>query len=60
MRDIGLHWHCPRCGLSVAARYPWLAMTHCPRCIARAGVAVRLFSSELSTPGLYANAERAQ
>jgi hypothetical protein len=60
MREFGSHLDCPRCGLSIAARYPWLAMTHCPRCIARAGVAVRLFSSELPTPGPYANAERPQ
>jgi hypothetical protein len=58
MREVGLHLDCPRCGLSIAARYPWLAMTHCPRCIARAGVAVELFSSGLPTTGLYADVER--
>ncbi len=26
---------CPRCGLAVRVRAPYLTMEHCPRCLAR-------------------------
>jgi hypothetical protein len=37
--------NCPRCGLSIALRSRWLAMAHCPRCVARSRTIVELFSS---------------
>jgi hypothetical protein len=55
MRDAGSYLICPRCGLTIGTRSPWLAMTHCPRCIARAHTAVELFSSDVSASILYAN-----
>lgn len=45
--------NCPRCGLSVSNTPSWLAMVHCPRCIAVARTAVELFSSEI--PASYGN-----
>ncbi|MBV9818151.1 MAG: hypothetical protein JOZ07_07365 [Solirubrobacterales bacterium] len=30
---------CPRCGLSLRVRYSNLVLEHCPRCLARRGVA---------------------
>ena len=36
---------CPRCGLSITPKVDWLAIEHCPRCLARARVAVTLSSS---------------
>jgi len=33
---------CPRCGLSIRPRARWLAVEHCPRCLARARLPVRL------------------
>jgi hypothetical protein len=54
MRHAGSYLNCPRCGLSIGIRSPWLAITHCPRCIARHRVAVLLFSSELPASVLYA------
>jgi len=33
---------CPRCGLTLRVRAPWLLTTTCPRCEAYAGVAVTL------------------
>jgi hypothetical protein len=44
MRDVGSYLICPRCGLSIGMRLPWLAMTHCPRYMARPHTAVELFS----------------
>jgi hypothetical protein len=44
---------CPRCGLSIKPRAGWLAVEHCPRCIARARTAVRMFSSPLPSSELY-------
>jgi hypothetical protein len=55
MRDVGPYLNCPRCGLSIRVRLPWLAMTHCPRCIARAHTAVELFGSDVSASIVYAN-----
>jgi hypothetical protein len=46
--------NCPRCGLSIRVRATWLAPEHCPRCLARARIAVRLFFSPLSPEELYA------
>jgi len=55
MRQAGLYLNCPRCGLSIGMRSPWLVMTHCPRCIARAHTAVEMFSSEMPASMLYAS-----
>ena len=44
---------CPRCGLSIQPRARWLTVEHCPRCIARAQIPVRLFSSPLPSSELY-------
>ncbi len=55
MRNAGSYLNCPRCGLSIGIRSPWLAITHCPRCIARARTAVELFGSEMPASVLYAN-----
>jgi hypothetical protein len=38
---------CPRCGLGIKPRARWLEIEHCPRCMARSRIAVRLFSSAL-------------
>jgi len=35
---------CPRCGLSISPKVHWLAIEHCPRCLAHAHVAVTLIS----------------
>jgi hypothetical protein len=45
--------NCPRCGLSIALRSRWLAITHCPRCVARSRTIVELFSSRLPARALY-------
>jgi len=45
--------NCPRCGLSIKPRARWLAIEHCPRCLARARVPVTLFASPLRTAELY-------
>lgn len=48
--------NCPRCGLSIRMKAAWWsAIEYCPRCIARARVAVKLFSSGLPAPELYAD-----
>lgn len=44
-----IHFNCPRCRLTITPRASWLAIAHCPRCIARSGVAVSLFTSTLPT-----------
>jgi hypothetical protein len=46
--------NCPRCGLSIALRSRWLAVKHCPRCVARTHTIVELFSSRLPAHLLYA------
>ncbi len=48
------HLNCPRCGLTIKPETSWLTIEHCPRCIARNGVAVRLLASSLPTGELYA------
>src|SRR5947209_20312566 len=49
-----LHLNCPRCGLTITPKADWLTIEHCPRCIARSGLPVRLFASTLPTDELYA------
>ncbi len=49
-----LYLHCPRCGLSMKPRQRWLAIQHCPRCLARSRILVRLFSSLLPAQELCA------
>ena len=39
--------NCPRCGLSIRPKASWLWLEYCPRCMGRAHVPVRLFSSPL-------------
>lgn len=41
----GAYLSCPRCGLRTTPRTPWLAIKHCPRCLARAGMLVELVGS---------------
>ena len=48
------HLNCPRCGLTIRPRVGWLAIEHCPRCLARRRVAVPLFASTLPAAELYA------
>jgi len=38
--------NCPRCGLTIGLRAPFLALEHCPRCLARAGAAIPMYLSE--------------
>lgn len=45
--------NCPRCGLSIRRRVDWLHVEHCPRCIGRAGIAVKLFVSARPSPEWY-------
>jgi hypothetical protein len=40
--------------LTITLKADWLAVEHCPRCIARRGILVTLFASSLSADGLYA------
>ena len=48
--------NCPRCGLSIRMKAAWWsAIEYCPRCIARARIAVKLFSSGLPAAELYAD-----
>jgi len=44
---------CPRCGLAVRPKISWLMVEYCPRCLAQARIAVRLFSSTLSAAELH-------
>jgi DNA-directed RNA polymerase subunit RPC12/RpoP len=37
-----VHLSCSRCGLTIAPRAQWLAVQHCPRCIARSRTLVIL------------------
>jgi hypothetical protein len=45
--------NCPRCGLSIRPKARWMVVEHCPRCLARARVAVKMFSSPLRAAELY-------
>lgn len=55
MRPAGLSVDCPRCGLSIGIRSPWLTVLHCPRCVARARALVRMCSAEPPSDERYAN-----
>jgi hypothetical protein len=44
--------NCSRCGLSIRPRHSMLAIEHCPRCIARARVAVKMVESRLPARAL--------
>jgi hypothetical protein len=46
-RPSAPYLNCPRCGLSIEVRSRWLAIRHCPRCIARTRTVVELFGSGL-------------
>jgi hypothetical protein len=46
--------NCPHCGLTITPKVDWLAVEHCPRCIARRGVLVTLVASPLPANALYA------
>jgi hypothetical protein len=45
--------NCPRCGLSIRPKARWMAIEHCPRCLARARVVVNMFPSSLPATELY-------
>jgi hypothetical protein len=49
-RDAGatLDLYCPRCRLSITPRAHWLAIEHCPRCVARTRTLVTLLPSDAS------------
>lgn len=49
-----IHLNCPRCGLTITPKASWLTIEHCPRCIARSGLAVSLLASTLPTDKPYA------
>jgi hypothetical protein len=44
---------CPRCGLSIRPKVSRLPVEHCPRCMARARIAVKMFASTLPASELY-------
>lgn len=46
---------CPRCGSSIRVKAWWSAIESCPRCVARARIAVKLFPSGLPAAELYAD-----
>jgi hypothetical protein len=50
----GSYLVCPRCRLTITPRVVWLAVTHCPRCLARSRTIVEMFSSQLPADVLYA------
>lgn len=54
-RPAAIYLICPRCGLSIGLRARWLAVSHCPRCIAHTRTAVELFTSQLPADLLYAD-----
>jgi hypothetical protein len=47
--------NCPRCGLTIKVRAPWLAIRFCPRCLARTQTVVELSSSPVPQGALYAD-----
>jgi hypothetical protein len=58
MKDCGLPFlNCPRCGLSIRPKASWLAVEYCPRCMGRARIPVKLFSSALPAADLYPEGE---
>lgn len=48
-----LFLNCPRCGLSIRPKARGSKIEHCPRCMARASIQVKLFSSRLPPAELY-------
>lgn len=50
--------HCPRCRLAINSRAPYLTMTQCPRCLARAAIRTPLFASALNGHELRARQPR--
>lgn len=46
--------NCPRCGLTITPKARPLTAEHCPRCLARNGIAVGLFASTLPADAMYA------
>ena len=50
------YMNCPRCGLSIRIRAAYLTVDWCPRCLARAGTAIPMQSSD-QRPGRSASAE---
>lgn len=53
-----VHLNCPRCGLTIVPKATWLVVEHCPRCLARRRLAVRMFASTLPAAELYAKESR--
>jgi hypothetical protein len=47
-----LYLNCPRCGLTITPKVRWLAVEHCPRCIARRGAAIKMLRMTLPADGL--------
>jgi hypothetical protein len=45
--------NCPQCGLTISPKADWLTIEHCPRCVARRGTLVTLFTSSLPAHLLY-------
>jgi hypothetical protein len=52
--------NCPRCGLSIRPKTRWMTIEQCPRCLARARVAVKMFSSALPAAELYREGQAPQ
>ncbi len=48
-RALSSQLDCPRCGLTIEPRAPWLAIRYCPRCLARSHRIVELSQSAIST-----------
>jgi len=49
--------HCPRCRLAIRCRAHYLALTSCPRCLARARIVSPLFASPLTARELHAKGD---
>ncbi len=47
-RASGSQLNCPRCGLTIEPRAPWLTIRYCPRCLARGHRIVELLQSAVS------------
>lgn len=47
-RSGGSQLDCPRCGLTIEPRAPWLAIRYCPRCLARSHRIIELSQSAAS------------
>ena len=52
--------NCPRCGLSIKPKAHWMTVEHCPRCLALARVAVKMFPSPLPAAELYREGQAPQ